>query len=97
LSSDVEEDEEEIECDDTQESIDFRNRALFLEVIQGGVFGELQERLATALHGTTDAQNIDRGFELNARISTWSSGRHGNLPLYRFGKYFPELCPGTTL
>lgn len=40
LTSDVEEDEKEVECNNTQESVDLGNVALLLEVVQGWVLGE---------------------------------------------------------
>lgn len=53
LASDVEEDEKEVECNDTQESIYLRNVALLLEVVQGWVFGELRPRLVASSYINT--------------------------------------------
>jgi len=40
LTSDVEKYKKEVERNDTQESVDFRNVALLFEIVQGWVFGE---------------------------------------------------------
>lgn len=40
LTSNVEEDEKEVKCNNTQESVDLGNVALLFEVVQGWVFGE---------------------------------------------------------
>jgi len=41
MASDVEEDEEEIGCNQAEESIDFGNRGLLFQVVQSRVLGEL--------------------------------------------------------
>lgn len=41
LTTNVENDEEEVERSNTDDSIGLGNTNLFLEVVQGGVFGEL--------------------------------------------------------
>lgn len=39
LTSDVEEDEEEVECAQSEEGVNLGNRSLLLEVVQGWVLG----------------------------------------------------------
>jgi hypothetical protein len=39
LPSDVEENEEEVECAQSKEGVDLGNRGLFLEVVQGRILG----------------------------------------------------------
>lgn len=41
LASDVEEDEEEVDANETQDDIDLRDGGLSLQVVQGGILGEL--------------------------------------------------------
>jgi len=41
LTTDVEEDEGEVSCDQTEEGIDLRNRCLLLEVVQSWILGKL--------------------------------------------------------
>ena len=41
LAGDVEEDEEEVDSDETEEGIDFRDGRLLLEVVESWVLGEL--------------------------------------------------------
>jgi len=43
LSTKVEEDEEEIGCDKTEESVNLWDGSLLLEVVQDGVLGQLAE------------------------------------------------------
>ena len=43
LASDVEEDEEEVDADEPEEGIDLGHGSLLLEVVQGWVFGQLQQ------------------------------------------------------
>lgn len=41
LASDVEEDKEEVDTDETQDNVDLRNIGLTLKVVQNGVLGKL--------------------------------------------------------
>lgn len=41
LASNVEEDEEEVQANDTEESIDLRNGGLLLKVVEGRILGKL--------------------------------------------------------
>lgn len=41
LTTDVEEDEEEVGCDQTEESVDLGDRSLLLEVVQDRILGKL--------------------------------------------------------
>lgn len=41
LTTDIEEDEGEVGCDQSEEGIDLRNRGLLLEVVQSGILGKL--------------------------------------------------------
>lgn len=43
LSSDVEEDEEEVEAGKTEDHVDLGNGGLLLKVVEGGVFGQLED------------------------------------------------------
>lgn len=49
LTSNVEEDEEEIRCDKAQESIYFGNRSLLLQIVQSRILGELHKCSVGAL------------------------------------------------
>lgn len=44
MTADVEEDEEDIETDEAEEGVDLGNGGLALEVVEVGVFGELEKR-----------------------------------------------------
>lgn len=44
LASDVEEDKEEVDSDQTQDGVDLGNRGLTLKVVEDGVLGELLHR-----------------------------------------------------
>lgn len=50
LTSDVEEDEEEVGCSETKEGVDFWNGGLFLQVVQDWIFGELWTRYVSIRH-----------------------------------------------
>jgi len=57
LAADVEENEEEIGCDQSEEGVDFRDRGLFLQVVQGGILRKLLINLV----------NVALGFVLEGR------------------------------
>ena len=42
LSSNVEEDEEEVQAGETEDHVDLGNGGLLLKVVEGGVFGQLE-------------------------------------------------------
>lgn len=94
LTSDVEEDEKEVECNDTQESVDLGNVALLLEVVQGWVLGELRPQLVKKfIHQRTSSTSVVARTD---SLSIPQPGVCGNLLPYQFGRWFPELCLGTT-
>jgi len=58
LASDVEEDKEEVGCDQSEEGIDLRNRGLLLQVVQSRVLGEL----------LIDQRNVALSFVLKGHV-----------------------------
>jgi hypothetical protein len=69
LAGDVEEDQEEVDGDETEEGIDLRDRSLLLEVVEQRILGELQSISATVsdpcVPPTTPARAVggDRSWE----------------------------------
>lgn len=53
LASDVEEDQEEVNSSQTQDGIHLGDGGLSLEVVEGGVLGELPHRLMLVHHSPT--------------------------------------------
>jgi len=51
-ASNVEEDQEEVEGSETKDDVDLGNRGLLLEVVEGGVFGQLLVELRHVVLGT---------------------------------------------
>jgi hypothetical protein len=49
LSSDVEEDEEEVEAGETEDYVDLGDGGLLLKVVEGGVLGQLEHDIVSAL------------------------------------------------
>jgi hypothetical protein len=87
LTSDVEEDEKEVECNNTQESVDLGNVALLLEVVQGWVLGELMPPLVkrfihrhssgTSVTARTDSSSMGSIFQVRSMreptsLSIWA-------------------------
>ncbi len=45
VASDVEEDKEKVDADETEKGVDLRHRSLLFEVVEHGIFGQLFHRL----------------------------------------------------
>lgn len=45
LSTDIEEDQEKVDSDEAEEGIDLGDAGLLLEIVEGRVFGKLQNRM----------------------------------------------------
>lgn len=71
LATEVEDDEEEVERDEADNSIRLRDRRLLLEVVEGGVLGQLQRRRCVS-QDVADATGA-----VKANVATWGRrGRH---------------------
>jgi len=51
LTADVEEDKSEVDTDQAEKSVDFRNLGLLLQIVQGGILGKLLINLGNVALG----------------------------------------------
>jgi hypothetical protein len=69
LASNVEKDEEEVEADEAEDGVDLGDGGLLLEVVEGGVFGQL--------HHSTVSTTVHQDINIQSTTPTMLENRNG--------------------